>query len=161
MNSFSEKDEFWMRRALQLAQHAQLQQEVPVGAVVVLNEKAVGEGYNQPIQSHDPSAHAEIMAVRQASLHLKNYRLTNTTLYVTLEPCPMCASLLVHARVQRVVFATPNPRTGAVGSVLNILQNSQLNHQIVVQNGLLQHEASEMLRNFFTARRKAPKVKAT
>ncbi|MRX27310.1 tRNA adenosine(34) deaminase TadA [Kangiella sp. HZ709] len=151
---FSKQDLIFMQRALQLAAVAEEKGEVPVGAVLVKNNEILAEGYNQPIKNHDPSAHAEIMALRQAGQKLDNYRLIDTTLYVTLEPCAMCAMALVHARVARVVFATHDPRTGAAGSVLNILQDNSFNHQCDLESGLLQAEASEQLKQFFKRKRK-------
>ncbi len=152
---FSKQDLIFMQRALQLAAVAEQKGEVPVGAVLVKDEQILAEGYNQPIQNHDPSAHAEIMALRDAGKKLNNYRLVDTTLYVTLEPCAMCAMALVHARVARVVFATHDPRTGAAGSVLNILQDNSFNHQCDLESGLLQAEASEQLKQFFKRKRKS------
>ncbi len=142
-----------MERALELARRAEDEGEVPVGAVVVRDGVIIGEGWNRPISSHDPSAHAEIQALRDAATHLQNYRLPGTTLYVTLEPCPMCAGAIVHARVERVVFAAPDPRTGAAGSLLQLLQNPSLNHQCVVDSGLLMEQSSNLLKSFFRSRR--------
>jgi len=143
-----------MSQALQLAQRAGDHGEVPVGAVVVKDEKIIGRGWNQPIVSRDPSAHAEIVALREAALHLNNYRLPATTVYVTLEPCPMCAMAMVHARISRVVFATNDPRTGAAGSVFNLLESSKLNHQCEISTGVLQQPCAELLLEFFKARRR-------
>lgn len=146
-------DEHWMRRALELADCAEQQAEVPVGAIVVHNQMIIGEGWNQPIQSHDPTAHAEIIALRQAAQHINNYRLVGATLYVTLEPCLMCVGALVHARIARLVFATPEPRAGAAGSVFTVLDDRALNHRVTVTQGVLQDEASARLRRFFQQRR--------
>jgi len=143
-----------MRHALQLATQAEAQGEVPVGAVIVQNNEVIGEGFNAPISRHDASAHAEIIAVRSACEAVKNYRLPESTLYVTLEPCAMCAGAIVHARIQRVVIATKEPRAGAGGSVLNVLQNSQLNHRCDVEFGVLETQSADMLRAFFRAKRK-------
>ncbi len=154
MAGFSELDYQFMQRAIELAAIAEEKGEVPVGAVLVKDDEILAEGYNQPIQNHDPSAHAEIMALRDAGQKLNNYRLIDTTLYVTLEPCAMCAMALVHARMARVVFATHDPRTGAAGSVLNILQDNSFNHQCKLESGLLQTEASEQLKQFFKRKRK-------
>lgn len=143
-----------MQRALELAALAEEKGEVPVGAVLVKDDEIISEGFNQPIVKNDPSAHAEIMALRVAGQKLQNYRLVNTTLYVTLEPCAMCAMALVHARVGRVVFATQDPRTGAAGSVLNILQQNEFNHQCELNSGLMQEEASQQLKQFFRNKRK-------
>lgn len=147
-------DEAWMRRALVLAREAAaLDAEVPVGAVIVLDGKIVGEGRNRMIGANDPSAHAEIEAMRDAGRRLGNYRLPGATLYVTLEPCVMCAGALVHARVARVVFAASDPKTGAAGSVFDTLVSDRHNHRIAVEGGLLADEAGEMLREFFRSRR--------
>lgn len=146
-------DTHWMRRALQLATLAAREGEVPVGAVVVKEGELIAEGWNRPIGHHDPTAHAEIQALRAAGRALQNYRLGGTTLYVTLEPCPMCAGAIVHARVQRVVFAAPDPRTGAAGSIYNILQSNELNHRCEVQGGVLAEESATLLRHFFRSRR--------
>lgn len=143
----------WMAHALALAQQAELQGEVPVGAVLVRDNKILGEGWNQPIVSNDPTAHAEITALRAACLHENNYRLPGATLYVTLEPCLMCAGALVHARIERVVFATTEPKTGAAGSCFDIFNTSALNHQVKCHQGVLAEQSSELLRNFFRARR--------
>ena len=147
-------DEKFMFRALELARQAEAHGEVPVGAVLVRGDQIVGEGFNRPIESHDPSAHAEIQALRAAGKHLENYRLTDTTLYVTLEPCPMCAGAIVHARVGRVVFAASDPRTGAAGSVFNLLPSDQrFNHRTECEGGVFAEESAELLRTFFRSRR--------
>lgn len=146
-------DEAYMRRALDLARHAEQAGEVPVGALVALNDEVIGEGWNQPIVSHDPTAHAEIVALRAAATRMKNYRLTDTTLYVTLEPCAMCAGAIVQARVARVVYGGADPKAGAAGSVFNLLASSALNHRAQVTGGVLAKECGEMLRKFFEARR--------
>ncbi len=150
----NKRDIHWMQHAIQLAKHAESMGEVPVGAVLVKDNTLVAEGWNQPISGNDPTAHAEIMALRTAAQILKNYRLVDTTLYVTLEPCSMCAGALIHARVKRVVFATTDPRTGAAGSVFHILNSSELNHKIDIQQGVLAHECSQLLTNFFRNKRK-------
>lgn len=150
------RDQQWMRRAMALAQRAEASGEVPVGAVIVCDNSLLAEGWNQPIGTHDSTAHAEIMALRAAGRATANYRLTGTTLYVTLEPCVMCAGAIVHARVARVVYAATDPRAGAAGSVFSLLENTPLNHQVSVQGGVLAEECSEMLRQFFRARRKTP-----
>ncbi len=142
-----------MRRALDLARHAEQAGEVPVGALVVLNDEVIGEGWNQPIVSHDPTAHAEIVALRAAATRIRNYRLTDTTLYVTLEPCAMCAGAIVQARVARVVYGATDPKAGAAGSVFNLLESPSLNHRAQVMGGMLAEECGEMLRKFFEARR--------
>ncbi len=142
-----------MQRALELARQAEAAGEVPVGAVIVKDSVVVAEGWNHPIDAHDPTAHAEIVALRAAGQALGTYRLTGTTLYVTLEPCAMCASAMVHARVQRLVYATTDPRAGAAGSVFNIVQHAALNHRVEVTGGVLAEECGALLRNFFLARR--------
>lgn len=146
-------DQDWMQQALTLAKQAQAVGEVPVGAVVVLNDQIIGEGYNRPIGLHDPSAHAEIMAMRAAAEKVGNYRLLGATLYVTLEPCMMCIGAMVHARIQRVVFGAHDPKTGAVESVATLFESPYLNHRVEVLGGLLAEECSVMLKDFFRARR--------
>ncbi len=147
--------QFFMRRALELASHAEEQGEVPVGAVLVMEGEIVGEGWNQPIGRHDPSAHAEIMALRDAGQRLGNYRLPKSTLYVTLEPCPMCAGAIVHARVGKVIYAASDPRSGAAGSVFDLLPSDRrFNHVTEAEGGLLAEESAELLRQFFRARRR-------
>lgn len=146
-------DAFWMEHALSLAQQAECLGEVPVGALVVIDGICVAAAFNQPIGQSDPTAHAEMLALREAAKQAQNYRLVNATLYVTLEPCTMCAGAMIHARVQRVVYATTEPRTGAAGSVFNVLQSEQLNHRCEVHSGVMADRASEQLRRFFKARR--------
>lgn len=151
---FSAEDERFMRRALELAQHAADEhEEVPVGAVLVLEGQVVGEGWNQSISHNDPSAHAEICALRDAGKRLRNYRFPNSTLYVTLEPCVMCAGAIVHARVARVVFATNDPKTGAAGSVFDTLGSDRHNHRVGIAQGLCASESGDLLRAFFRQRR--------
>lgn len=150
---FTDDDAIFMQRAIQLAKTAADHQEVPVGAVLVLNNQIIGEGWNHPIQAHDPSAHAEIIALRHAADRIKNYRIVNSTLYVTLEPCVMCVGAIVHARVQRVVYGASDPKTGAVSSVFNLSEASQFNHRVEYVGGLLAEECGELLRQFFRARR--------
>lgn len=142
-----------MSRAIELAREAQAAGEVPVGAVVVRDGVIVGEGWNRPIGTHDPSAHAEMIAMRAAAQALGNYRLLDTTLYVTLEPCAMCAGAMVHARVKRLVYAATDPRAGAAGSIFNIVQHQALNHRLDVSSGLLGEECATLLRSFFASRR--------
>ncbi len=149
----SEQDLHWMKQAYLLAQKAQQEGEVPVGAIVVADGNVIGEGWNRPISTHDPSAHAEMIALREAAQKQQNYRLSDATVYVTLEPCAMCAGAMVHARVKRLVFATPDPRTGAAGTVFNILQNEQLNHKAEVDSGVMASECSDLLRSFFRRKR--------
>ena len=146
-------DELYMRRALGLAVQAGESGEVPVGAVLVLNGRIAGEGRNRMIEAADPSAHAEMEALRAACAGTGNYRLPGAELFVTLEPCAMCAGAMVLARVSRVVFSAHDPRTGAAGSVFNVLQNASLNHRCHVQSGLLEGESAELLRSFFQSRR--------
>lgn len=151
---FTSEDEAYMRRALQLAVHARdAENEVPVGAVLVQDGQIVGLGWNRNITLHDPTAHAEIMALRAAGEKLANYRIVGATLYVTLEPCAMCSMALVHARVGRVVYGTIDPKTGAAGSVFDTLISDRHNHRIQVQGGLLAEESAALLRDFFRARR--------
>jgi len=149
----AKEDAEYMRRALELAQRAAEEGEVPVGAVVVAGGAVVGEGWNRPIAAADPSAHAEIQAMRAASTALGNYRLLDSTLYVTLEPCPMCVGAIFHARVRRVVFGARDPKTGAAGSVVDLFAEEKLNHHASVEGGLLAEECGELLRRFFAARR--------
>lgn len=146
-------DEKFMRRALSLANKAAEHGEVPVGAVLVSEGEVVGEGWNQPIGASDPSAHAEIVALRQAAALLGNYRLPGTTLYVTLEPCVMCAGAIIHARVKRLVYAAPDPKTGAAGSVFDIFSSGKVNHIVAVDGGTMEQECGELLRQFFSSRR--------
>ena len=153
MTDFTEQDHQYMQRAFELAEIAKEKGEVPVGAVLVKDGEVIAEGFNQPILSHDPTAHAEVVALRTAGQKLENYRLVDTTLYVTLEPCAMCAMALVHARVGRVIYATEDPRTGAGGSVLNILQHQSFNHHCDVKSGLLKEQCSKQLKSFFKAKR--------
>lgn len=147
-------DEHWMQLALQQAHKAQRLDEVPVGAVVVLQQQVVGAGHNQPISRHDPSAHAEIVALRQAAAALQNYRLPGTTLYVTLEPCCMCVGAMLHARIERLVFGAFDPKTGAVSSQFSLLGEPAHNHRIAVQGGVCATECGSLLSDFFKARRK-------
>lgn len=142
-----------MRRAIDLARRAAEEGEVPVGAVVTVDGEIVGEGWNRPIVASDPSAHAEIQALRAASARLDNYRLLDSTLYVTLEPCPMCVGAMFHARVRRVVFGAKDPKTGAAGSVVDLFAEEKLNHHASVEGGLLAEECGELLKKFFAARR--------
>jgi tRNA(adenine34) deaminase len=146
-------DEAFMRRALELAQRAQSEGEVPVGAVVVLEERVIGEGWNRPISASDPSAHAEIQAMRAAASARKNYRLIGATLYVTLEPCAMCVGAMFHARIRRVVFGAADPKTGAAGSVIDLFAQNKINHHALVQGGVLAAECGSVLSDFFASRR--------
>ena len=144
-----------MSTALALAQAAAEAGEVPVGAVVVKAGEIIGAGFNAPISRHDPSAHAEIQAMRAAAVLLGNYRLTECTLFVTLEPCVMCAGAILHARISRLVYGAPDPKTGAAGSVLNLFSDDRLNHHTEVEGGILAEECGRMLQSFFQERRKA------
>jgi tRNA(adenine34) deaminase len=146
-------DHAFMARALELARRAEAEGEVPVGALVVRAGEVIGEGWNRPITAHDPTAHAEIAALRDAAARIGNYRLVDSTLYVTLEPCPMCAGAMVHARVARVVYGAADPRTGSAGSVFNLLQSDRLNHQAAVEGGVMAEACGALLRAFFRARR--------
>ncbi len=146
-------DIMWMQLALAYAQRAAEQGEVPVGAVLVQNGKLLAAAHNQPIATHDPSAHAEIRTLRQAGQRLQNYRLPETTLFVTLEPCVMCAGALMHARVARIVYATHDPKTGACGSVINLFAEDKLNHHAQLESGLLQEASAQLLQSFFAQRR--------
>jgi tRNA(adenine34) deaminase len=149
----SEADSFFMARAIELAREAERAGEVPVGAVIVKDGTIVGEGWNRPISTSDPTAHAEIIALRSAAQTLSSYRLLDTTLYVTLEPCPMCAGAMVHARVKRLVYAATDPRAGAAGTVFNIVQHPSLNHRLECVAGVMSEECGQLLREFFLARR--------
>lgn len=147
-------DEKWMLHALSLAERAEVAGEVPVGALIVMDDQLLAEASNAPITGNDPTAHAEILALRQAAKALNNYRISgNSTLYVTLEPCPMCAGAIVHARIKRVVFGAFDPRTGAGGSVFSLLDSEKLNHRAEVLGGVLHEHCAQQLRNFFQARR--------
>lgn len=143
----------WMKKAYHLALTAQNCGEIPVGAVLVSEDnQLLAEGYNSVIMQNDPTAHAEIVAIRQAAKNIKNYRLLNSTLYVTLEPCPMCVGALVHSRIKRLVFATRDFKTGAAGSVFNLVHGYPLNHKIQVDEGPLQHDCALLLTDFFSNR---------
>lgn len=154
----SSNDEIYMRAALDLARLAAESGEVPVGAVLVLNGEIVGRGCNAPIGRHDPSAHAEVLALRDAALRMGNYRLVGCELFVTLEPCVMCAGAMFHARVARVVYGASDAKTGAAGSVLNLFDEARLNHHAQVQGGVLADECSTLLSEFFAARRAAKRL---
>ena len=146
-------DTGWMKRALALAQKAEQAGEVPVGAVLVKDNQLLAEGWNQPIISHDATSHAEIMAMREAGKKINNYRLVDTTMYVTLEPCSMCVGAMIHARVARVVYGAEEPRTGALGGAFNLLEANQHNHIFDVEAGVLAEESKVLLQNFFRSRR--------
>ena len=147
-------DEEYMQIALQLAREGAAAGEVPVGAIVVRDGEIIGRGYNAPISQHDPSAHAEIQAIRDAGRNTGNYRLVDCTLYVTLEPCAMCAGAMQHARIARLVFGASDPKTGACGSVINLMGEIRLNHHLkMMADGVLAKECSRQLSDFFAARR--------
>jgi tRNA(adenine34) deaminase len=149
----SVEDVRWMRHALELAARAEAAGEVPVGACVVRAGELVGEGWNRPISTNDPTAHAEIFALRAAAARIGSYRLLDTTLYVTLEPCAMCAGAMVHARVARLVYGATDPKTGAAGSVFDIVRSDRLNHRVICEPGVLAEECGLLLRSFFATRR--------
>lgn len=149
----AELDRQFMQQAIEQAQLAALAGEVPVGAVLVRDGQVISKGFNQPITHHDPSAHAEMLTLRQAALAEQNYRLPGTTLYVTLEPCTMCAGAILHARVDRVVFGAPDPKTGAAGSVMDVFSSKQINHQTSIEGGIMVDECGQLLRSFFKERR--------
>lgn len=151
-------DEYWMRRAIELAMQAQEKGEIPVGAVLVADNEIIAEGFNHPITDHDPTAHAEIIALRRGGIQVQNYRLLNTTLYVTLEPCIMCAGAMVHSRIQRLVYGASDMKTGAAGSLIDILRHPGMNHQIDITGGVLAQECSSMLSAFFKQRREQHKA---
>ena len=150
----NEKDDFhWMQHAIKLARRAQDLDEVPVGAVLLKDNQIIGEGWNQPIGKNDPSAHAEIQALRKAAQKMENYRLPGSVLYVTLEPCVMCVGAIFQARLARVVFGAYDPKSGAAGSVLNLFEISELNHHTELSGGILKKDCSDLLVNFFSNRR--------
>ena len=150
-------DLFWMQHALELANRAESEGEVPVGAIVVYEDQVIGEGWNRPIIDNDPTAHAEIMALRNAAKKINNYRLLDTSLYVTLEPCIMCSGAIIHSRVKRVVYGATDPKAGAVESAFNILGTDCLNHQVNVERGILAKECGQVLTDFFRKRRNEKK----
>jgi tRNA(adenine34) deaminase len=147
-------DATYMNEALALARQAAAAGEVPVGAVVVKDGTVIGRGHNHPVAAHDPTAHAEVAAMRDAAAHLGNYRLVDCALYVTLEPCTMCAGAIMHARLGRVVYGAADPKAGACGSVVNLFAESRLNHHAVVVGGVMAEEAGKLLQDFFSARRR-------
>ncbi len=151
-------DEQWMRYAVRLAQRAREQGEVPVGAVLVKNDSSIAEGWNQPIQIHDPTAHAEIVSIRKAGETLKNYRLNDATLYVTLEPCVMCMGAISNARIKRLVFGAYDPKRGAVCNALSLTDASFLNHKVDWVGGVLEDECSDLLVSFFKEKRGRQKL---
>ena len=147
-------DATYMNEALALARQAAAAGEVPVGAVVVKDGAVIGRGHNHPVAAHDPTAHAEVVAMRDAAAHLGNYRLVDCALYVTLEPCTMCAGAIMHARLRQVVYGAADPKAGACGSVVNLFAESRLNHHAVVVGGVMAEEAGKLLQDFFSARRR-------
>lgn len=151
-------DEYWMQYALSLAEKAQARGEIPVGAVLVYQQQVIGEGWNLPIAEHDPTAHAEIIAIRQGGRTLANYRLLDTTLYVTLEPCSMCAGAMIHGRIGRLVYGASDLKTGAAGSLLDILGHPGMNHRVQVTGGVLAEACGSMLSAFFKQRRAQKKA---
>ena len=146
-------DEEWMQHAFQLAKKSEEHDEVPVGAIVVYKNEIIGEGWNQPISSHDPTAHAEIMALKNAGKKIGNYRLPESIMYVTLEPCVMCAGAIVHARVAKLVYAVDDEKTGACGSVFDITQADKLNHRVRIEKGVLEKECRALIQDFFKEKR--------
>lgn len=154
----NDTDLHWMQYALTLANRAEQLGEIPVGAVLVKDNTVIGEGWNQSITLSDPSAHAEMIAVRAAGKLVNNYRLIDSTLYVTLEPCPMCAGLLVHSRIKRLVFGASDYKTGSAGSIMNLTNHPDLNHQIEVTGGILKDQCAENISRFFSDRRKLKKA---
>lgn len=157
-SSFTPEDEQFMRRAIELARIAESEGEVPVGALLVKDGEVIAEGWNRSIGAHDATAHAEIQTLRKAGEVLQNYRLLDTTLYVTLEPCPMCAGALLHSRVKRIVFGAPDLKAGAAGTVLNLFEHQAAYHYADVEHGLLEQECREQLQSFFKRRRKEKKA---
>lgn len=155
MSENNRSDELWMEEALREAQRAQASGEVPVGAVVVCEGRIVGRGSNRPISTHDPTGHAEIIALREAGQALGNYRLANCELFVTIEPCAMCAGAIVHARIKRLVYGADDPKAGAVHSVLVVINHERLNHKMEVQGGVLASRSMDLVQSFFRDRRNA------
>jgi tRNA(adenine34) deaminase len=151
--SQAELDHQYMRIAIEQAQLAAQSGEVPVGAVLVRDGQVISKAFNRPITNHDPSAHAEMLALREAAFIEGNYRIPGSTLYVTLEPCVMCSGAMLHARIDRVVYGAPDPKTGAAGSVLDVFASKQINHQTSVEGGIMSEECGQLLRDFFKGRR--------
>ena len=148
------KDEKWMKIALNEAKLALKENEIPVGAILIQNEILVSKAHNQPIKNNDPTAHAEIQVLREAGCKLKNYRLNNSTLYVTLEPCAMCLGAIIHARIERLVFGASDPKSGVCGSTIDLSSESIFNHQISVSGGVLEYDCTNILQSFFRLKRK-------
>jgi len=149
----AELDQQYMRMAIEQAQLAAQAGEVPVGAVLVKDSQVIAKAFNKPITNHDPSAHAEMLTLREAALAQENYRIPGGTLYVTLEPCAMCSGAMLHARIGRVVYGAPDPKTGAAGSVIDLFASKQINHQTSVEGGIMSEECGQLLRDFFKGRR--------
>jgi tRNA(adenine34) deaminase len=150
---FLESDAEYMDLALAEARKAEQAEEVPVGAIIVLEDVVIGSGFNQPISTNDPTAHAEIVALRKAAESLRNYRLSGVTVYCTVEPCMMCAGAIIHARIARLVFGTPDPKAGSAGSIYNVLTDPRLNHRVEVVSGVREDQCAGLLRDFFARRR--------
>ena len=151
-------DIYWMQQAIELAKKAEAQGEIPVGAILVAEGKVIAEGWNQSISRHDPTAHAEIVAIREAGQFIENYRLIDTTLYVTLEPCPMCVGAMVHARIARVVFGASDYKTGAIHSAMNLIEHESHNHKMEFEAGVCSDTCSQQLSDFFKKRRAEKKA---
>ena len=151
----AESDDDWMQQALELARMAEAKGEVPVGALIVSGNSVIGQGFNRPISASDPTAHAEIIALRDAATRLNNYRMPGTTLYVTLEPCMMCAGAMVHARIDRLVYGASDPKTGVIDSHQQVFQQQTVNHRIAVTSGIMAEECGAMLSTFFRKRRRS------
>ena len=147
------EDEKWMKLAIEEAIKAEKKGEVPVGAIIVLNNRIIAKAHNSPISKNDPTAHAEVLAIRNASKKLQNYRLPGTTLYVTLEPCAMCLGAVIHARINRIVFGTSDPKSGVCGSTANLTSETFFNHKIIVNGGILEQDCKQILQSFFKLRR--------
>ena len=150
---FLDSDAQYMNLALTEARKAEQAEEVPVGAIIVLENAVIGSGFNQPISTNDPTAHAEIVALRKAAESVRNYRLSGATMYCTVEPCMMCAGAIIHARIARLVFGTPDPKAGSAGSIYNVLTDPRLNHRVEVVSGIREDECAGRLREFFARRR--------
>ncbi len=153
-DTISRDDEKWMKRALNAARDAATKGEVPVGAVLIKDNRLIAEGGNSPVGLNDPTAHAEIIVIRDAATILNNYRLVGTTLYVTLEPCVMCVGAMLHARIERLVYGAPDPKSGAVSSLYTIPDDGLLNHKMEITGPVLEHECGSVLKNFFTEKRR-------
>jgi tRNA(adenine34) deaminase len=150
---FLDSDAQYMDLALAEARKAEQAEEVPVGAIIVLQDAVIGSGFNQPISTNDPTAHAEIVALRKAAESVRNYRLSGATMYCTVEPCMMCAGAIIHARIARLVFGTPDPKAGAAGSIYNVMTDPRLNHRVEVVSGIREDQCAGLLRDFFDRRR--------